>query len=140
MRLTLQREHSTAAGTFGVLFVDGRFQCHTLEDVVRVGPKVAGQTAIPAGVYPVTITHSPRFNRRLPLVEGVPGFIGIRFHVGNTASDTEGCILPGTGRNALGVTQSTLAFFELFKVLDKATTPIVLSVVSASSTFGDIAA
>ena len=104
MKLVLQRQPSTAACTLGRLFVDGEPECWTLEDVVRPPRvKVDRATAIPPGTYRVEVTHSPRFGVRLPLLHDVPGFVGIRIHPGNTADDTEGCILVGTdrGRNAI---------------------------------------
>jgi hypothetical protein len=38
----------------------------------------------------------------------------VRIHPGNTAADTEGCILPGLARHAAGVWQSRAAFDPLF--------------------------
>ena len=98
MNLELKRIAFAPKSTLGALYVDGRFECWILEDFVRPegAAKVPGATAIPAGVYEVKITHSPRFGRPLPLVVGVPGFEGIRIHAGNTHRDTEGCLLPGT--------------------------------------------
>jgi len=99
MRLELIRTECGKVCTIGELLIDGKHECHTLEDVVRAdGVKVYGETAIPPGVYSVDITYSPRFKRDLPLLIGVQNFIGIRIHPGNTASDTEGCILVGQGR------------------------------------------
>lgn len=103
MRLLLQREPSTATSTPGRLFLgqpDGtrRFVCYTLEDLVRDGPKVPGATAIPVGTYVLTINHSQRFNKPLPLLMSVPGFAGVRLHGGNTHADTEGCLLLGLQR------------------------------------------
>jgi hypothetical protein len=104
-----------ATCTIGELLVDGEHECWTLEDVVRpAGEKVYAETAIPYGVYDVTITHSPHFQRDLPLLLSVPNFEGVRIHSGNTAADTEGCLLVGTGRNATSIVGSRDAFNALF--------------------------
>lgn len=121
MFLKLVRMPSANGWTLGRIIIEGVHQCYTCEDVVRSeGKKVFGQTAIPAGIYRVVITHSPRFNRPLPLLLGVPGFEGVRIHAGNTAHDTEGCILPGTGHNAVGVTGSRRAFDDLYARIEAA--------------------
>lgn len=119
MELLLQREKSSAQSTQGKLFVDGAFECHTLEDPVR-DKKIFGQTAIPAGRYHVEITWSDHFGKLLPLIEHVANFDGVRIHSGNTASDTEGCILVGRVRGKDCVSESRLAMKALFDKLDKA--------------------
>lgn len=83
--------------TLGELLVDGRHECYTLEDRLRPdsAPKIPGETAIPAGLYRVLVTWSPRFGRQMPLLADVPGFSGIRIHSGNEPEDTEGCVLVG---------------------------------------------
>lgn len=120
MLLVLNRLRPRDGWTLGEIAIDGVHQCYTCEDVTRDGPKVPGQTAIPPGRYRVAITDSPRFRRRLPILLDVPGFEGVRIHPGNTAADTEGCILPGRGFIPGGVTQSVLAFDVLFARLDAA--------------------
>lgn len=124
MKLTLQRKPTVLPPgappyTPGELSVGGLFQCYTCEDVERE-VKVMGVTAIPAGRYQVVVTHSPRFQRRLPLLLSVPGFSGVRIHTGNTAGDTEGCILVGQRETFSGVGQSRPAFDRLFPQLEAA--------------------
>lgn len=116
MHAILQREPTVKETTLGVLFLDGVFQCFTLEDAVRevLGArvetwKVPGRTAIPLGTYPLDLTYSPKFGRSLPLVVGVPGFEGIRIHPGNKAGDTDGCILLGQSRVGAFLTESAAA-------------------------------
>lgn len=121
MKLNLERVQLDPDATIGSLSVDGAWECWVCEDTVRApGVKVAGQTAIPAGIYTVDITYSPRFQQPLPLVLNVPGFDGIRIHPGNTAADTEGCLLPGQMRLAKSVGQSRAAFKALFFKLSSA--------------------
>jgi hypothetical protein len=121
MKMLLERVQQDAAVTIGSLSVDGDWECWTCEDAVREVPgqsvwqwKVAGQTAIPRGTYEVKITPSARFKRDLPILLSVPGFDGIRIHLGNTAADTEGCILPGADRYATSVGRSRVGFDALF--------------------------
>jgi len=116
MRLTLARRWLTPASTIGELSIDSVFACFVLEDRYRPPheKKVYGQTAIPSGLYRVAITQSPRFGRQLPLVCDVPGFEGVRIHSGNSAGDTEGCLLPGRKRFPDRVEESRLAFEALY--------------------------
>lgn len=113
MELKIQRQPSTDFATAGKLFVNGVFECFTLEDVVRP-VKIKGQTAIPAGTYKVIINQSNRFKRLLPLLINVPNFEGVRIHPGNTAADTEGCILVGDILSRDRVSKSIPAFNRLF--------------------------
>lgn len=95
MEIKLVRRLGTAGFTEGKLYVDGEFECYTVEDAVRVD-KVYGKTAIPKGKYEVVITMSNRFQKNLPLLLNVPGFEGVRIHSGNSSKDTEGCIIVGS--------------------------------------------
>lgn len=120
MLLEVKREPSTNVCTLGRLFVDGEFECFTLEDVVRevAGEpvekwKILGQTAIPSGTYSLVVNFSERFEKMLPLLEGVPGFDGVRIHSGNVADNTEGCLLVGRQRGVNRVDDSRAAFAPL---------------------------
>ncbi len=115
MQIKLTRIQLDNDVTIGELVVN-KFTCWTCEDAVRP-QKIAGQTAIPAGRYRVRTTFSNRFKRLLPLLDDVPGFTGVRIHPGNTAADTEGCILPGLVRMPKGVGQSRDAFASIFDMI-----------------------
>ena len=119
MNFKLVRRTLTEQSTIGTLSINGVFECFTLEDRVRP-VKIHGATAIPAGIYEVAITFSDRFQRPLPLLLNVPNFAGIRIHPGNTAEDTEGCILVGTTERKDFVGNSRVAFKALFTKLDAA--------------------
>ena len=84
MYLQLIRNNPQGAAISGRLIINGRWFCNTLE---RVGYQ------IPAICYPMRVTHSPRFNRLLPIVQNVPQRSGIRFHRGTKPQHSTGCIL-----------------------------------------------
>lgn len=121
--------------TIGRLYINGVYFCDTLEDTDRglkqsmplkeiEKLKVYGQTAIPTGIYDVLMTYSPKFasrpwakpyNGRLPLLNNVPGFSGVRIHVGNDHTQTLGCLLVGRNTVVGKVVQSTDTFASLMK-------------------------
>lgn len=122
MKLVLDRCWLTARSTVGKLSIDGTHAAFTLEDRYRPPPepKVPRETCIPVGIYDVVITHSPRFGVMMPLLMGVPDFEGVRIHAGNAPSDTEGCILVGSMREADLVRGSREAYARLFRKLQNA--------------------
>jgi hypothetical protein len=127
MELLLKRLHKTDKSTVGELFIDGKFECYTLEDVERE-VKIYGKTAIKKGKYDVIINVSNRFKVEMPLLLKVPEFEGIRIHSGNKPEDTLGCILVGETRSLDWVGSSKKAYKKLFakmKLADKITIEIV---------------
>ena len=101
MLIEVKRDICKENFTLGKMFIDKEFYGYTLEDTVRKpGQKVPGKTAIPAGTYKVTVTYSPHFKKLLPLINDVPEFDGVRIHGGNSAADTNGCILVAKNREA----------------------------------------
>ena len=107
MEVLIDRAWKKDGYTISRLYVNGElFGCNTLEDADRglrqdmqleeiKKKKVYGKTAIPRGSYECVYTYSNRFKKMLPLLLNVKGFEGIRIHSGNSAKDTEGCILVG---------------------------------------------
>ena len=100
MTIYLSRDDCTPERTLGTLRFEDGFVCQTLEDPMREGAKVYGDTAIPLGTYAVTNTKSKRYGKMMPLLHNVPQFGGVRIHCGNNTDDTGGCILVGMGRDA----------------------------------------
>lgn len=138
MELLLEREHFGQYSTIGSLYVDGVKICFVLEDVCRDEAvtklpfvKIAKYTAIPAGEYLVVLDYSPRFKTELPHIvtmahsDRLPcpdgnSFSGVRIHAGNTAADTEGCLLPGLIKGVDIVYNSGPALSDLFVKLRNA--------------------
>lgn len=102
--LTLIRDVKGDEAILGKLYLNGALVCYTLENASK---------AIATGRYYVQNSKSPKFKRELPLISnsGVPSSRGIRFHRGNTAKDSRGCILVGMGRDVKNsfITESSRA-------------------------------
>lgn len=100
MKLKLLRTTNGDTFTEGKLYIDGVHECYTVEDTDRFleegYDKVYGKTAIPRGIYKVSITYSNRFKRDTIAIHNVPFFTGIRIHSGNRAEDSEGCPIVGS--------------------------------------------
>jgi hypothetical protein len=127
MKLRLERFEYGTTYTIGKFYIDGVFHSFSLEDVVRKGEKVNGQSAIPVGTYSVIIDVSTRFGKQLPHILDVPNFTGIRIHPGNTSKDTEGCILLGTTWTGGDfISNSKLAFESFFTKLKEAKTATIV--------------
>ena len=123
MKITLNRIIRGPKSTIGSMSIDGNWVAWSIEDPIQDGPKVPGNTAIPAGTYPVIVNLSPRLKKRYPRLVGVPGFDGILIHCGNDAGDTSGCILVGQKvDNPDRISQCLPVFSHIFKLIDDAYT------------------
>lgn len=141
MELTLKRMFKGPKYTIGHLYVNGVYECDTLEDVDRgltsnmtiqeiAAKKLYGETAIPIGTYKIDMnTVSPKFKDKswakfcggkLPRLLEVKGYSGVLIHVGNKPEDTLGCILVGDNKIKGQVINSTSTFQQLYHLMLKA--------------------
>lgn len=111
MKLDLLRIQFGEDATNGILFIDGVFECYTLEDEVR-DVKVHSETAIPEGTYDIKFRKEGGFHTRYKArygnthygmleLQDVPNFKYILIHSGNTDEHTAGCILTGSTQQDL---------------------------------------
>ena len=150
MKLTLKRIARKEGYTIGRLYIDDAYFCDTLEDrdrgleesmpldmIKRI--KVKGETAIPTGTYELSMRHiSPKYSRKkafaftggvMPRLLNVPGYEGVLIHSGNTAADSEGCILVGENKAVGKVLNSMATFKALWTVLNqRKSEPITITV------------
>lgn len=152
MKLTLKRIARKEGYTIGRLYIDDNPKpfCDTLEDrdrgleqampldmIKRI--KVKGETAIPTGTYELSMRHiSPKYSRKkafaftggvMPRLLNVPGYEGVLIHSGNTAADSEGCILVGENKAVGKVLNSMATFKALWSVLNqRKSEPITITV------------
>lgn len=150
MKLTLKRIAKKSSYTIGKLYIDGVYECDTLEDTDRgltqdmplseiKKTKIKGVTAIPSGTYDITLNVvSPKFSKRsqyksiggkLPRLLNVPGYEGVLIHIGNTAQDSEGCILVGQNSVVGKVLNSTATFNTLYEKLKAAEDKITIEII-----------
>ena len=126
MLIEVKRFEFKDTHTVGKMYVDGIYECYTLEDTIRNGTKIIGKTAIPIGEYKLIIDASARFKQDMPHILNVPNFTGVRIHSGNTSADTDGCILLGStwaGKDFIG--NSKIAYKKFFDKLKKAKTATI---------------
>lgn len=125
MKLTVLRYNSQDDFTQGLLFIDGKFECHTIEDEQRT-VKVWGETAIPNGVYKVKLRTEGKFHEQYKVkfkdfhkgmlhVTNVLGFEFILIHIGNDDDDTAGCLLVGRVAQHDSILESTVAYTAMYK-------------------------
>lgn len=133
MEIKIKRIFKGDDYTIGNMYINGGYFCNTLEDKVRNIPKevkVFGKTAIPAGKYEIDMNSiSPKFRNRswakkykgiVPRLKNVPYFSGVLIHPGNTAVDSDGCILVGENSIKGKVLNSQKYWFILMDKLIKA--------------------
>lgn len=89
---TLVRDKRTGTAILGRIFMGDTCICYTLENATK---------AIPAGLYSIENSKSPKFGRDLPLLfsDKVPSRRGVRIHAGNTYQDSAACVLVGMKRD-----------------------------------------
>lgn len=139
MRITLMRIANRPTYCIGKLYIDGVYFCDTIEDTDRglddsmteaeiKKRKIKGETAIPTGLYNLYITWSPKYKKPMPLVDNVKGYSGIRIHSGNTAKDTEGCLIVGKNKEVGKVLESRVTYNALFKILNETNEKIIIEI------------
>ncbi len=137
MKLLVERKWKKEGYTIGKIYVDDVFFCNTLEDKDRgltstmslteiKNLKLKGETAIPTGTYNILMNVvSPKYSKsawyvkncngaRMPRLENVPDYEGVLIHAGNSAKDTEGCVLVGKNDVVGMVTKSKEYFLQLY--------------------------
>lgn len=129
MTINLWRYNSDKDHTNGLIMVDGKFICYSIEDEYQA-KKVYSETRIPNGIYDIKLRSFGGFHERylskygdwhkgMLQVMNVPNFEDILIHKGNSDKDTAGCILTGSS-NFMGanwVEDSTNAYEKLYPIV-----------------------
>jgi len=129
MKISVLRYSASDESTLGLMFINGMFECYTLEDEHR-DIKIKNETRIPAGTYEVKFRHvgghNKRYSAKFPdihkgmlQVMNVPNFTDILIHIGNTDDNTSGCLLVGdssiSNLNQDGrINNSTIAYKRMY--------------------------
>ena len=113
MKLQVVRTQFGKDATNGLLFIDGVFECYTLEDQYQA-VKVMHETCIPEGTYDIKFRKTGGFHARyteryknahygMLHIQDVPGFTYILIHTGNTDEHTSGCLIVGETQQDLDI-------------------------------------
>ena len=113
MKLQVVRTQFGKDATNGLLFIDGIFECYTLEDQYQT-VKVMHETCIPEGTYDIKFRKTGGFHARyseryknahhgMLHIQDVPGFTYILIHTGNTDEHTSGCLIVGETQQDLDI-------------------------------------
>jgi len=125
MKLELRRYFANSVHTKGVLLMDGKLLCHTLEDPWHAN-KIPGETRIPAGTYQLGLRTIGGFHQRyshkfeakhrgMIQILDVPNYEYILIHIGNYPRSTEGCILVGqSAMSSAMIANSTAAYKMMY--------------------------
>jgi hypothetical protein len=131
MKLQVVRTQFGKDATNGLLFIDGKFECYTLEDQYQA-VKVMHETCIPEGEYDIQFRKTGGFHTRYSAkygnshygmlhIQDVPGFTYILIHSGNTDEHTSGCLIVGETQQDLDlgkdgfVGQSVKAYKAMYR-------------------------
>lgn len=113
MKITVKRIADNGEATIGVLYIDGVFQCFTIEDQEQKGGKVMHETRIPNGTYNINLRSEGNYSKKyaakygdmhegMLCIHNAPNwkvqangktFQYILIHTGNTDDHTSGCLL-----------------------------------------------
>jgi hypothetical protein len=130
MKLTVVRTQFGTDATNGLLFIDGLFECYTLEDQYQA-VKVMHETCIPEGTYNIEFRKTGGFHAKyseryknahygMLHVQDVPNFTYILIHTGNTDEHTSGCLIVGETQQDLEISKdgfigsSTVAYKKMY--------------------------
>ena len=115
VKLTVVRTQFGTDATNGLLFIDGIFECYTLEDQYQA-VKVMHETCIPEGTYDIKFRKTGGFHAKyteryknahygMLHIQDVPNFTYILIHTGNTDEHTSGCLIVGETQQDLEVSK-----------------------------------
>ena len=135
MKLQVVRTQLGKDATNGLLFIDGVFECYTLEDQYQA-VKVMHETCIPEGTYDVQFRKTGGFHAKyteryknahygMLHIQNVPNFTYILIHAGNTDEHTSGCLIVGETQQDLDISDdgfighSGKAYLKLYNKVAK---------------------
>ncbi len=131
MKLQVVRTQFGTDATNGLLFVNGLFECYTLEDQYQA-VKVMHETCIPEGTYDIKFRTVGGFHEKYKKrygadhygmlhIQDVPNFTYILIHSGNTDEHTSGCLIVGETQQDLDIDEfefignSGMAYSKMYR-------------------------